>query len=110
MKARLKSALNILAKHCLRILLAVRYGGNSRAQRRVRRGPAAGVNLQLDVRSQGACWLGHYDAWILSRVPIMRFLAPGQTARDCGAFVGYYTAIFRDRVGAAVTVVAFEAS
>jgi FkbM family methyltransferase len=64
----------------------------------------------LDVRTQGSYWLGTYDRWILQRVPLKRFLRPGDTAWDCGAFVGYYTAIFRKLVGNTGFVFSFEAS
>jgi FkbM family methyltransferase len=73
-------------------------------------GPARGVRLMLDVRSQSSYWIGAYDRWITDRVPIANFLKAGDTAWDCGAFVGYYTVIFRTLVGPAGSVFSFEAS
>lgn len=78
---------------------------------RVLTGPAKGCQLTLDIRSQGSYWLGTYDSWILNHLkPISHLLMPGGTAWDCGAFVGYYTAIFRAAVGANGFVHTFEAS
>jgi FkbM family methyltransferase len=78
---------------------------------RVLAGPAKGCVLTLDIRSQGSYWLGSYDTWILNRLnPISHLLSPGDTAWDCGAFVGYYTAVFRQAVGPIGHVHTFEAS
>ena len=77
---------------------------------KVVRGPAKGVTLSLDLRSQGSYWLGLYDDWILTRVDLARFISAGDTVWDCGAFVGYYTAIFRLLVGDGGSVVSFEGS
>ena len=53
----------------------------------------------LDIRRNGAYWLGVYDSWILERIRISDWLPEGGVAWDCGAFVGYYSAIFRRVVG-----------
>lgn len=73
-------------------------------------GPALGAKLNLDLRHQGSYFLGKYDQWIFDRVPLHRFLKPGEGAWDCGAFAGYYAAIFRKLVGPAGQVLVFEAS
>src|SRR5262245_13956828 len=65
------------------------WDGKSARPLTVLSGPARGVRLMLDVRSQGSYWIGNYDRWILDRVPIGKFLKSGDTAWDCGAFVGY---------------------
>jgi methyltransferase, FkbM family len=77
---------------------------------KVRAGPAKGTTLVLDLRANGSYWLGTYDNWILSRIRIEDWLPRGGVAWDCGAYVGYYTAIFRNVVGDAGQVIAFEAS
>ena len=73
-------------------------------------GPAKGAWLNLDIRHQGSYFLGTYDRWIFDRVPLHRFLFPGDAAWDCGAFAGYYAAIFRKIVGSNGEVLVFEAS
>jgi len=77
---------------------------------RVLAGPAKGAVLNLDVRSEGAYWLGNYDTYAFARLPFRRYLQSGSIAWDCGAFVGYYAAVFRKIVGASGRVVVFEAS
>ena len=62
------------------------------------------------MRQNGAYWLGTYDRWILDRIQIRDWLPSGGVAWDCGAYVGYYAAIFRGIVGAGGSVIAFEAS
>lgn len=54
----------------------------------------------LDIRRNGAYWLGSYNDW----------LPESGIAWDCGAFVGYYAAIFRRIVGEKGQVLAIEAS
>jgi len=77
---------------------------------KVRAGPAKGTTLILDLRKNGSYWFGTYDNWILNRIRIEDWLPRGGVAWDCGAYVGYYTAIFRNVVGDAGQVIAFEAS
>ncbi len=69
-----------------------------------------GTKLNLDLRHQGAYFLGSYDKWIFDRVPLHRFLRRGDGAWDCGAFAGYYAAVFRKLAGPAGEVLVFEAS
>jgi FkbM family methyltransferase len=76
----------------------------------IRGGLAKGAVLFLDIRSQGSYWLGTYDAWILDRVDLASLIKKGDVVWDCGAFVGYYSAIFRSLVGDSGKVVTFEAS
>jgi FkbM family methyltransferase len=64
----------------------------------------------LDVRVEGAYWLGTYDRWIFDRVELRDYLRPGDTAWDCGSYIGYYAAAFRHVVGTSGQVHAFEAS
>jgi FkbM family methyltransferase len=73
-------------------------------------GPAKGVMLNLDIRVNGAYWIGNYDKWILDHLQLQRWLKPGGVAWDCGAYVGYYGSIFRTVVGSAGIVDVFEAS
>lgn len=76
----------------------------------IRAGRVKGVVLNLDLRKNGSYWLGKYDEWIFQRLGIENWLSPGDVAWDCGAYVGYYAAVFRRHVGDDGRVVAFEAS
>jgi FkbM family methyltransferase len=73
-------------------------------------GPARGAILDLDLRENGAYWLGTYDGWILDHLRIAFWLAEGDVAWDCGSYVGYYAALFRRIVGDSGKIIAFEAS
>lgn len=84
--------------------------GRTNSPLRVLRGPARGSVLNLDLRSQSAYWIGTYDSYSFDRIPFRLFVQPGQTAWDCGAYVGYYTAVFRKHVGSSGWVHAIEAS
>jgi FkbM family methyltransferase len=84
--------------------------GHRIATLKIRSGPAKGIRMRFDLRQEGSYWLGHYDAWVLQRLKLHRWLRPGQVAWDGGAYIGYYTAIFRGLVGSTGRVVAFEAS
>lgn len=84
--------------------------GQTNSPFRVLRGPARGAVLNLDLRSQAAYWIGTYDAYAFDRIPFRQFVLPGQIAWDCGAFVGYYTAVFRRLVGSLGWVHSIEAS
>lgn len=77
---------------------------------RVLWGPARGVRMKLDIREGGAYLTGQYDKWIFDRVRLDRLVRPGMVAWDCGAFYGYYAAIFRKLVGPGGKVEVFEAS
>ncbi|HYF31985.1 MAG TPA: FkbM family methyltransferase [Chitinophagaceae bacterium] len=73
-------------------------------------GPAKGTKLRLDIRKEGSYWLGNYDKWIFDRVPLDKILKPGWVVWDCGAYVGYYTAVFRRIIGDKGKVITFEAA
>lgn len=73
-------------------------------------GAARGAKLRLDLRIHGSYWLGNYDRWIFERIPLQLLLREGHTAWDFGAYVGYYTAVFRHLVGESGSVVSVEAS
>jgi len=98
-----------LAKHAAWRVLKLIHGRDI-VPLRVLRGPARGAILSLDVRSQGAYWIGNYDEYAFARLPFRRYLRAGAVAWDCGAFVGYYAAVFRKIVGATGRVIVFEAS
>ena len=99
--------LKVLIKQLLFGLLSATKGYSDL---RVLTGPAKGVKLRLDIRKEGSYWIGNYDQWIFDAVPLEQFIKPGDTTWDCGAYVGYYTAIFRKIVGTEGKVVSFEAS
>lgn len=98
-----------LAKNLLWLVLRAVKGGES-VPLRVLGGPAKGAVLNLDVRSQASYWVGNYDEYVITRVPFDRYLRPGDVAWDCGAFVGFYAAIFRKCVGENGRVLVIEAS
>jgi FkbM family methyltransferase len=77
---------------------------------KIQAGPIRGTVLVLDLRQNGAYWRGTYDRWILDRIKIGDWLPKGGVAWDCGAYVGYYAALFRHIVGDSGFIVAFEAS
>lgn len=73
-------------------------------------GPAKGAKLRLDLRLEGQYWLGNYDSWIFDDIPFATLITPGQVVWDCGAYVGFYSAIFRKLVGSSGEVHTFEAA
>jgi FkbM family methyltransferase len=77
---------------------------------KVRSGPAKDSWLNLDLRVNGAYYLGKYDNWIFDKLNINRWLKSGDTAWDCGSYVGYYAAAFRNVTGDQGFVEVFEAS
>jgi FkbM family methyltransferase len=77
---------------------------------RVWDGPAKGVRMKIDIRLGASYLKGDYDQWIFDRVKLPEIVKPGMVAWDCGAFYGYYAAIFRKLVGPAGNVQIFEAS
>ena len=91
-------------------LHAILSRGQDYRKFRIRGGPAKGTYLNLGIRTQGSYWLGSYDDWIFDRVPLSLFIGKGDTAWDCGAYVGYYTAFFRVLVGDSGKIHTFEAS
>lgn len=66
--------------------------------------------MELDIRREGSYWLGNYDDWILSRINLSTLIHPGAVVWDCGAYVGYYAAVFRKIVGDSGKVIVFEGS
>jgi FkbM family methyltransferase len=104
-----KNFLKKAVKTCAWTLLSG-LSGRSHSWLPVLAGPARGSWLHLDLRSQSSYFLGSYDRWIYERVPFQRILTAGEAAWDCGAFVGYYAAIFRKLVGKQGEVLVFEAS
>lgn len=85
-----------------------REGGNNIV--RVWGGPAKGVRMKIDIRLGASYLKGDYDQWIFDRVKLPEIVKPGMIAWDCGAFYGYYAAIFRKLVGPSGKVEVFEAS
>lgn len=77
---------------------------------RVWSGPAKGVKMKIDIRLGASYLKGDYDRWIFDRVKLPEIVKPGMVAWDCGAFYGYYAAIFRKLVGPSGKVEVFEAS
>ncbi|MEJ5992839.1 FkbM family methyltransferase [Pedobacter sp. Du54] len=92
------------------ILFKVLSGNKNHADLRVLSGQAKGVKLRIDIRKEGSYFLGTYDKWILDRIDLSKYIKPGMIAWDCGAYIGYYSALFRRCVGTSGEVFAFEAS
>lgn len=97
-------------KYFLWRLLQLIGSGHDVAQLRVLSGLAKAVRMEFDLRKEGSYWLGTYDRWVLNRIHLERLIKPGQVAWDCGAYIGYYTAILRLLVGETGRVITFEAS
>jgi len=76
---------------------------------RILSGPAKGARLAMDIRKGGSYWLGTYDDWILKSLPLDKIIKNNWVVWDCGAFYGYYTAIFRKTVNNGI-IHTFEAS
>lgn len=95
-----------IIKHILFILTS---SGKDYNKYKVLSGPAKGVVLNLDIRKEAAYWVGNYDSWILKNLQIEKIIKKGDTVWDCGAYVGFYSGIFRNIVGEEGKVVAFEA-
>lgn len=77
---------------------------------RVLAGPAKGVKMLVDIRLGGSYMLGNYDSWVFKNFKIEKYIKPGMVCWDCGAFYGYYGAMFRNLVGSSGFVEIFEAS
>jgi FkbM family methyltransferase len=92
-----------LVKRALGNLLADQYGY---AVVRVIWGPAGGARLYLNLQSEAQYALGIYDHPEIKL--ISQWLDPGMTTYDCGAFIGYYTAILASLVGTTGRVITLE--
>ena len=73
---------------------------------RIRRGPAAGITLELDLHKDTQCWLGRYETqvmkWTIEHVPI------GGVCVDVVAAGGLFTLLMARKAGPTGRVVAFE--
>ncbi|MCY1505392.1 methyltransferase, FkbM family [compost metagenome] len=96
-----------LIKHILFWILSNKKGYSDL---RVLNGPAKGTLLRLDLRKEGSYFLGNYDKWIFDRIDFAKYVRPGMIIWDCGAYVGYYTAVFRKIIKNHGEIYAFEAS
>lgn len=72
-------------------------------------GPAKGAILRLNITKEASYWLGTYDKWILSKLPLEKIIQKDWVVWDCGAYVGYYTAIFK-KIACNGKIFTFEAS
>ncbi|TZF86213.1 FkbM family methyltransferase (plasmid) [Pedobacter sp. BS3] len=102
--------MSIKKKYIKHLIWKLTSGGKDYNTYKVLSGPAKGVKLNLDIRKEGSYWLGNYDNWILKKMHLHELIKPGFIVWDCGAYVGYYTAIFRKLVGEKGQVITFEAS
>lgn len=73
---------------------------------RILSGPARGSRLALDLAKEASYWVGSYDRRIIKE--IVKHCTKGMTAYDCGAYIGYYTAVFASVVGSNGRVVTLE--
>ena len=76
-------------------------GGRSRVVR-IRTGPARGARLELDLRSEKAYWLGHYEPEV--QALLCSELRPGDCFFDVGANIGFFT-VLAGRLGARVVAI-----
>ena len=73
-------------------------------------GQAKGVKLRIDLRKEGSYFLGTYDKWIFDKIDFSQYIKPGMIIWDGGAYIGYYTAVFRKCIGQHGEIFTFEAS
>jgi FkbM family methyltransferase len=73
-------------------------------------GQAQGVTLRVDMRKEGSYFLGTYDKWIFDKIKFSNYIKPGMIVWDCGAYIGYYSAVFRKCIGETGSIWTFEAS
>jgi len=52
-------------------------------------GPLRGIRMRLNLREEKPYWLGAYEFWV--QEAIIRYLRPGMTAWDVGAYIGFHT-------------------
>lgn len=98
--------LKCLIKKVIWLLISNKEGLNTL---KILSGPAKGIKLRLDITKEGSYWLGTYDIWILGKIPLEKIIKSDWVVWDCGAYVGYYTAIFR-KIAYNGTIHTFEAS
>ncbi len=60
-------------------------------------GPLRGLRFVLDLKHEKYLWLGTYERCVYDALE--RYLRPGDTAWDVGAFIGYHTLLMSRRVG-----------
>ncbi len=99
--------LKVIIKQILFYLLS---GSKGYADLKILSGQAKGVKLRIDIRKEGSYYLGIYDKWIFDRINFKDFIKPGMVMWDCGAYIGYYTAVFRKCIGEIGQIYVFEAS
>lgn len=99
-----------IKKNIKTILYKLLSGKKGYADLKILSGPAKGTKLRLDIRKEGSYFLGTYDKWIFDRMKFSELIKPGMIAWDCGAYIGYYTAVFRKCLGTTGAVYTFEAS
>ncbi|MDX2189587.1 MAG: FkbM family methyltransferase [Bacteroidota bacterium] len=73
-------------------------------------GQARGIKLRIDLRKEASYFLGTYDQWIFKRINFSNYIKPGMCLWDCGAYIGYYTAVFRNCIKDDGLIYTFEAS
>ena len=82
--------------------LANRVLGGGRRVVRVRTGPARRARLELDLLSEKAYWLGHYEPEV--QALLRSELRPGDCFFDVGAHIGFFT-VLAGRLGARVVAI-----
>jgi FkbM family methyltransferase len=92
------------------ILFGLLSGGKQYADLKVLSGQAKGATLRIDIRKEGSYFLGTYDKWIFDNIKFSNYVKPGMIIWDCGAYIGYYSAVFRKCIGESGEIYAFEAS
>lgn len=73
-------------------------------------GQAKGTVLRINLKIEGSYFLGTYDKWIFDRIDFSKYIKPGMIVWDGGAYIGYYTSVFRKCLGETGEIFTFEAS
>lgn len=74
---------------------------------RVESGAAQGIQMELDLQTEKAYWLGTYENEI--QQAIVNLVKPGEIIYDIGANIGFLTLLFAKMTGPSGHVYAFEA-
>jgi FkbM family methyltransferase len=90
------------------LVTAMRGNEEGRVALTVRRGPAKGLRLELDLvrRHESAYVLGKYETEILAS--LAKLVQPGWTIWDVGTYLGLYSVFFSRLVGPTGAVVSIE--
>ena len=97
-------------KHILHFIFKNVFLLGDRIPLRIQDGHAKGGKIGIDIRDNYQYYSGKYDSWFLNNLDFSKYIKKGAICWDCGSYIGYYTAIFRNYAGISGEVHTFEAS